>query len=149
MSPNDLHEKFLPTQVLQTQEELQRDLDRANEKLRATEHALLGVEAHCKVLTCSLETAESRLLVAEQALRAAGFTQCEGPARWKPPLGKSAAPTLEGLDQTRQAGLALALASLDLCSVLVPHQFTPDNTELRQRLLKVLNLSIGFMEQQP
>ncbi len=88
---------------------------------------------------------EQKHLAALEALRDAGYTFCEDTARWKPATDKPTVP----VTQTREQALALALASVDLCSILLPHQFTPENAELRQRLLKVLDLSLTVMGQQP
>ena len=70
------------------------------------------VRASGKTPAKMLEEANERLDLAENSLKAAGFTQASPSNQWKPPVGPSASPLLQRIDDlSAQRDELLALAN--------------------------------------
>lgn len=74
-----------------------------------------------------MNSIEARLELAEKALKSAGFTQLSHSNEWKPPLGSSAGPLLDKIDQLKKL-----LVQLDECYCEIGFDMTRDD-RLRHR----------------
>ena len=77
-----------------------------------------------------MNSIEARLELAEKALKSAGFTQLSHSNEWKPPLGPSAGPLLDKIDQLKKL-----LVQLDECYCEIGFGMTRDDRLRHRKLL--------------
>ena len=100
----------------------------------------LVLRASGKTTAKMLEEANERLELAESALKAAGFTQASPSNQWKPPVGPSASPLLQRIDDLSTQRDELLSDMQDVLDMLInqPHAVTAAN-----QAEDMLRLSIG------
>ena len=100
----------------------------------------LVLRASGKTTAKMLEEASDRLELAESSLKAAGFTQASPSNQWKPPVGPSASPMLQRIDDLSTQRDELLRDMQDVLDMLInqPHAVTAAN-----QAEDMLRLSIG------
>ena len=90
-----------------------------------------------------LEEANERLELAESALKAAGFTQASPSNQWKPPVGPSASPLLQRIDDLSTQRDELLVAMRQTLAMLRVTSHGPSAANKAEEMLHAAICSLG------
>ena len=90
-----------------------------------------------------LEEANERLELAESALKAAGFTQASPSNQWKPPVGPSASPMLQRIDDLSTQRDELLAAMRQTLAMLRVTSHGPSAANRAEEMLHAAVCSLG------
>ena len=90
-----------------------------------------------------LEEANERLELAERSLKAAGFTQASPSNQWKPPVGPSASPLLQRIDDLSKQRDELLAAMRQTLAMLRVTSHGPSAANKAEEMLHAAICSLG------
>ena len=103
----------------------------------------LVLRASGKTAAKMLEEASERLELAERSLRAAGFTQASPSNQWKPPVGPSASPLLQRIDDLSTQRDELLAAMRQTLAMLRVTSHGPSAANKAEEMLHSAICSLG------
>ena len=103
----------------------------------------LVLRASGKTTAKMLEEASDRLELAESSLKAAGFTQASPSNQWKPPVGPSASPMLQRIDDLSTQRDELLAAMRQTLAMLRVTSHGPSAANRAEEMLHAAVCSLG------
>ena len=103
----------------------------------------LVLRASGKTTAKMLEEANDRLALAESSLKAAGFTQASPSNQWKPPVGPSASPLLQRIDDLSTQRDELLVAMRQTLAMLRVTSHGPSAANKAEEMLHAAICSLG------